>query len=161
MAALRRLGIFTSFIISIALFCGFTIDKQGFYKAFASSSHADVDAYLSASRADKSIGDAYRGALLMKKSAFIPVPKDKIAVFKQGMQLLEREIQEAPLNYELRFLRFVIQEQSPAILGYKKNLAEDKKLFIDHFTQLDGTVQNFIKAYAEKSTVLSTKELYN
>lgn len=157
----QRIGIFSFFIISLAFFCSFTIDKQSFYKAFASSSHADVEAFLSAASSGQSIGDAYRGALLMKKSAFIPVPKDKIAVFKQGMQLLEREIQESPKNYELRFLRFVIQEQSPAILGYKKNLAEDKKLFLDHFAQLDGTVQNFIKAYAEKSAVLSTKELHN
>lgn len=161
MKTLHRIGILSFFTISVAIFCSFTSDKQGFYHAFASNSHADVDAYLSAAKSDKSVGDAYRGALLMKKSAFIPVPKDKIAVFKQGMQLLEREIQESPKNYELRFLRFVIQEQSPAILGYKKNLAEDKKLVLDHFAQLDGTVQNFIKAYAEKSATLSTKELHN
>lgn len=158
MTGVYRVGVFSFFIISIAIFCSFSIDKQGFYKAFASSSHADVDAFLSA---DKSIGDAYRGAMLMKKSAFIPVPKDKIAVFKQGMLMLEREIHESPKNYELRFLRFVIQEQSPAILGYKKNLQEDKKLFLDHFAQLDGTVQNFIRAYAAKSAVLSTNELHN
>jgi tRNA A37 methylthiotransferase MiaB len=38
-----------------------------------------------------------------------------------------------PNNIEIRFLRYSIQSNTPAFLGYSKNLKEDRKVMVSAF----------------------------
>ena len=53
-------------------------------------------------------------------------PYTKYTYFLDGKNLLEEAIKMAPTNIELRFLRLAVQLNTPAFLGYSKNIDEDK-----------------------------------
>ncbi len=45
-----------------------------------------------------------------------------------GAAIIDRAIVKDSESIELRFLRFTIQVNSPALLNYKRNISEDKQL---------------------------------
>ena len=106
-----------------------------------------------------STNNAYRGTLLMKKSGFMETLGKKVALFKEGHQLLENEIQKDPGNSEYRFLRLAIQEHAPKILGYNKDIEKDKRVIIANFKSFDPSLQKYILEYANNSDNLEVTEL--
>ena len=103
--------------------------------------------------------NAYLGALTMKSSQFESSPKEKVAVFKEGKELLESSISKESKNGEFRFLRLAMQEKSPKVLRYNSNIEEDKKVLLETFGDLDFMVKKVIKKYAEESVIISPSEL--
>ena len=87
---------------------------------------ADNDALIKGFRATSTMIEA--------KHMFNPLARWN--KFKQGKALLEEAIKADGANYELRYLRFAIQTNIPAVLGYDAHIAADKKLLIDKFPQL-------------------------
>ncbi|MFA6261387.1 MAG: hypothetical protein WC760_07965 [Bacteroidia bacterium] len=67
----------------------------------------------------------YTGAatILMAKHTLNPMAK--LNYFENGKALLELAIQREPGNMELRFLRYCIQSNIPALLAYHQNKDED------------------------------------
>mgnify|MGYP003690559781 CR=1 FL=1 len=55
-------------------------------------------------------------------------PYTKLSFFYKGTELMEASIKKDPSNIELRFFRYIIQGNTPAFLGYKKNMKEDVNL---------------------------------
>jgi hypothetical protein len=98
--------------------------------------------------------EAYMGALLMKKASVISNLKDKLAFFRQGHTKLENAIASDEKNGEYRFLRLMIQENAPRILGYKDNIVQDKEMIHLTFAHLPLEVQQAILDYCKKSKVL-------
>ncbi len=137
------------------------IDKFSFYKAFQSNSQEKIESKLSglAKVRQSNSRDAYIGALTMKHSQFEATSKEKIAVFKEGRNLLETAIKKDPKNAEYRFLRFAIQENAPKILKYKMNMEEDKNMIISNYKSLDPTLRKIIKEYAKQSANLPSERL--
>lgn len=103
--------------------------------------------------------NAYLGTMLMKRSAFENSIGDKIAMFKEGHKMLEEQIEADPNNTEYRFLRLVVQENAPSILGYDSNINEDKALLLLNFKTLSSELKKFILNYSNVSTILSAEEL--
>ena len=66
----------------------------------------------------------FTGALLMKKAGFNAPPAIKLHLFKSGHKMLEAAIRNNPENAEFRFLRLIIQEHAPGILGYKNDIGK-------------------------------------
>ena len=138
-----------------------SIDKSSFYTVFESDSKSQIETEidelnkLSAS----SMKDAYVGAMTMKKAQFMKTPKDKAGVFKTGRALLESAIESSTSNGEYRFLRLVIQENSPKILKYNSDIDNDVDIIVSKFSGLDPIVRKFIKKYAEKSEHLNSAKL--
>ena len=106
---------------------------------------------------------AYKGAantLMAKHSKGI---KQKKGFFKEGVMYLEFAIEKSPKNIEIRCLRLSVQEHSPKILKYKKNIKEDKQFLIDNFKKTtDKAVKKFVKDYVLQSSVFddSQKKLF-
>jgi hypothetical protein len=59
-------------------------------------------------------------------------PYIKLKLFGKGKDKLDRAVNAASNNAELRFLRYSVQYSIPAILAYKSNMKEDKKILLDY-----------------------------
>lgn len=103
--------------------------------------------------------NACTGALLMKKAGLVTQPAEKLRLFKQGRHFLEEEIKSHPDKTLYRYLRLMIQENSPAMLGYKKNMQEDAALVRKHYKKLSAAVRESIADYAAQSHILKPSDL--
>ncbi|MEP7277476.1 MAG: hypothetical protein ABI813_02430 [Bacteroidota bacterium] len=102
---------------------------------------------------------AYEGALLMKKAGIVGGPKKKLDLFKAGRKLLEATLNKDSSNTEFRFLRLMIQEHAPGILGYKDELEKDRLFIKSNFKKLSATVQEAIVNYSKVSKILKPGDL--
>ncbi len=113
----------------------------------------------SVSKSDSKTLVAYKGAILTLKAKFAKGFKSKKTFFKEGAELLEYAITTEPKNIEIRCLRLGVQENAPKIVGYKKNILEDKQYIIDHFADIKNQqLRNFIRGYVMLSAAFSDSE---
>ena len=130
-------------------------DKKQFYTVFASTDLNSINTELNHLKTHSG-KSAYEGALLMKKASIVGNPKDKLALFKEGRTKLETAIKSNPTIIEFLFLRYMIQENSPAFLGYNDNLEEDKKKIISNYNSFEDVVKDAIQNYSKTSKTLSS-----
>lgn len=132
-------------------------NKTTFYNAFSSNLISVIEKEILAieKSSSTSIGSAFKGALLVKKARFSSTPREKLELFKEGKDLLEKAIALHPQNCELRFLRYVVQSQSPDILKYKMHLTEDSEIIVSNYSELNDVVKKAIANYARKTNTLS------
>ncbi len=97
---------------------------------------------------------AFEGALIMKKAGLGGNPVQKLNLFKQGHTELEAAIKRDPTNVEFRFLRLMIQENAPGMLGYKDKLTTDSEYIKKSYKTLPDDVQRAIEDYSKKSKIL-------
>jgi hypothetical protein len=152
--------LFFLFAFAVPLSAQEGFSKQAFYDAMRSDNLQQVEAQLkaaeAASAADK---NAIIGTLTMKKAGLIRGAGKKLNTFKAGHEKLEASIKADQDNPEYRFMRLMIQEHAPGILGYKDEIQKDSDYIRKSFKTLSGTVQKAIMNYAkEKSKVLSEKD---
>ncbi len=134
-------------------------DKKEFYLLVSSADKSKVTTYLA--RLEKSHlkeKEAYRGTLLMRIAGLSKSPKEKLSSFKEGALKLDSVIIQNKSNGEYRFLRLIIQENAPAILGYKKQIEEDHKILKSSFNTLDPIVQDAVIDYCKNSKVLRKED---
>ncbi|WP_299464805.1 hypothetical protein [uncultured Microscilla sp.] len=70
----------------------------------------------------------YKGAVQAIRAKHSFLPHIKLSRFMDGAAIIDRAIVKDSESIELRFLRFTIQVNSPALLNYKRNISEDKQL---------------------------------
>jgi len=70
---------------------------------------------------------AYHAAAEMTKANHTAWPISKLSHFTKGKTQLEKVIAKYPQLLELRYIRYAVQNGSPSFLGYKENMASDKK----------------------------------
>lgn len=68
---------------------------------------------------------AYYAAMLFMKAKYVKFPLSKYNYFKKGKAALDQLILENKSNVEIRYLRFVFQNELPALLNYNANIEED------------------------------------
>ncbi|MCG8580384.1 MAG: hypothetical protein MI866_10720 [Bacteroidales bacterium] len=153
----RNLIVIALLVCSSAVFA---IDRNEFYAVFSGNSPDDISELISRLEKEEPCSqiNAYKGALYMKQSSFMKEARKKIDTFKKGKSLLEHEIMNHSNNVEYRFLRLVVQEKSPPILKYKKNIASDKEILLSHFAELDSCVKKYVINYSRQSKKLDEKE---
>lgn len=101
----------------------------------------------------------YAGGVTMLMAKSTANPFSKMEYFKEGKTLLEDAISNNKNDIELRFLRFAIQDNLPAILGYNENLDEDKGYIMKYLPMLDKReLRKAIANYLIKSEKASSKE---
>ena len=76
------------------------------------------------------LGMAYLGAAYSASAGDESLPLGKLRKFNKGKDLLENAVAGKPLDVEIRFLRMATQIMSPAFLGYKGDIENDKKLIL-------------------------------
>jgi hypothetical protein len=131
------------------------LNRTAFYKAMESDNKTLVDAQISElSSAPANVKNAFLGAMTMKKAGIGGNPASKLKLFKQGHKLLEAAIAQDPDNAEFRFLRLIIQENAPGILGYKNDEEKDSKFIRKSYKSLPEDLQKTIENYNKKSKIL-------
>jgi uncharacterized protein (DUF305 family) len=138
-----------------------TFNRQGFYKAMASDKQNEVDGQLTllkTANVPEKEKQAYEGALTMKKAGIVKGPSKKLSLFKDGHKKLEEAIQKDSANAEFRFLRLMIQEHAPGILGYKKEIPKDSQYIRKSYKTLPQVVQQAVVDYSKNSKVLKLQD---
>lgn len=101
----------------------------------------------------------YKASATMMMANYVLNPFTKLSYFNKGKKLLEQAIETAPVNAELRFLRFVIQTNIPSFLGYNSNIGEDKNLLMKSVAPMaDAQLRQLIVPYLTDSAFTSQEE---
>ncbi len=101
----------------------------------------------------------YKAAGHMMMAKHVGNPFKKMSHFNKGKKILNNALEADKQNLELRFLRFAVQAEAPAFLGYRENLEEDKLLLINGVGNInDPVLQKMILVYLRTSKGLSSKE---
>lgn len=98
--------------------------------------------------------NAYKAAMLLMKAKFAFFPFIKWSYFKKGSKLLDSSIESDPKNIEMRYIRFLFQNEIPKFLGYHKSIEQDYNLIINNIIN-SSLPLNF------KQTMLSKMLLVN
>lgn len=102
---------------------------------------------------------AYKGAVLTLKAKFASGIGNKKSFFRKGAELLEYAVEKKPSNIEIRCIRLGVQENSPRITGYRKNIKEDKNFILKNYKSItDSEVKKFVKGYVIISDAFSDSE---
>lgn len=101
---------------------------------------------------------AYKGASIAIKSKHASGLKEKKEGFIKGITILEGVIKANPNNIEARLIRLSIQENTPKLLKYKGNIEADKKQILLLFNKQSADLKEFIKKFANQSTVFTKIE---
>ena len=138
---------------------GTDAEKVEYYKVFQQDDLKLIDKELQTlSTSMLPEKEAFIGAMLMKKAGLVSSPRDKLSLFKKGHAKLESAIMNQDKNAEYRFLRLVIQENAPAILGYKNDIGKDKELILSLYKTLSVTVRDAIHGYTTRSKILHSED---
>jgi hypothetical protein len=131
------------------------LNRTTFYKAMQSDSKTLVDAQISElNSAPSNLKNAFLGAVTMRRAGIGGNPVSKLKLFKKGHKLLEAAIKQDPNNAEFRFLRLMIQENAPGILGYKVDEEKDSEFIRKSYKSLPEDLQKTIADYNKTSRVL-------
>ncbi|TDQ21866.1 hypothetical protein [Tenacibaculum caenipelagi] len=95
---------------------------------------------------------AYVVSLQMKQAKYKTMPWSKLKVFNTNKNQLEELILKNPNNVHLRYVRLVIQENTPSILGYTSSIKEDKQ-FLKKVLQKKDSV-SYLHTYIINNTSL-------
>jgi hypothetical protein len=78
-------------------------------------------------------------------------PYLKLKYLQLATKKMNKAVASAPMNLEIRFMRFSIQHYTPSFLGYSKQLAEDRQVLVKLYdTQNFGTADAlFVKSIAQ------------
>ncbi|CAM1363432.1 conserved hypothetical protein [Tenacibaculum sediminilitoris] len=95
---------------------------------------------------------AYVVSLQMKQAKYKIMPWSKLKIFNTEKNKLEELILKHPNNIHLRYVRLVIQENTPSILGYTSSIKEDKRFLKEALLKKDNT--SYLHTYIIKNTSL-------
>lgn len=110
-------------------------------------------------RESKPILLCYRGVSEMMGAKYVINPIVKLNKFKKGKTFIEGAVQKDPDNPEIRFLRFSVQTNLPAFLGYHYDIAMDKKKLLDSVhTVADPELKKNIMKYLSSSKYCTAEE---
>ncbi|NOQ74819.1 MAG: hypothetical protein GQ574_22585 [Crocinitomix sp.] len=104
-----------------------------------------VEITKSADLITDSVDYAYNAAGLMSMANHVFWPGTKLSYFNQGKVKLEKAVNFALKNVEIRFIRYSIQKNAPIILGYFDKMQEDKRFILKN---IDGT--NWTNEYKQE-----------
>lgn len=85
---------------------------------------------LELSKQKSAIALAYLGAYQTIWANHVFNPSSKLQTFNKGKKNIELAVKNAPDNIEIRYIRFSVQKNAPAFLGYNNHLKEDKDFLV-------------------------------
>ena len=101
---------------------------------------------------------AYKGASIILESRFIKKASKKMAHFKEGVKLIEFAKEKEPNAIEIRLIRLSIQENTPKIVKYRKNIEEDKNFILTHYKEQSKDLKEYLKNFIMQSKSFSAAE---
>lgn len=76
---------------------------------------------------------AYQGVATAMQAQVADGISEKIRYFSEGKEKIAEAVRLDPNNPEIRFLRFSVQSEVPAILGYRDHISEDFEMMLYYF----------------------------
>ena len=95
---------------------------------------------------------AYVCAVEMKQAKYSFNPIVKLKIFKQTKKKLDSLIKSHPADIHLRYIRLVLQEKTPVVLGYNNNIEEDKVFLRGKLETADDS--DYLDLYIQNNTSL-------
>jgi len=101
---------------------------------------------------------AYKSASKILEAKVTTEKNKRKSFVKSGATTLESLIASNPNNAELRVIRMSVQENIPKIVGYNKNLKEDKTFLINNYSKQNADLKSYIKQFAGQSKTMTASE---
>lgn len=101
---------------------------------------------------------AYKAAAKVLEAKVTTEKNKRKSFVKSGATSLESLIKSNPNNAELRVIRMSVQENIPKIVGYNKNLKEDKSFLISNYSKQNAALKSYIKQFAAQSKTITAAE---
>lgn len=107
---------------------------------------------------------AYQGATQVMKAKYTYNPISQFSYLKKGVIILNQAVFKDSANFEIHFLRFVVEHHIPSFLGFSTHLQTDKKFLLnnlDKIEQMKITTQfgNYLYDFLKISDRFTTNEL--
>ena len=96
--------------------------------------------------------EAYKISAELINIKYLKNPFKKFKLFNHYSKKLNLIINKNPLQIEIRFLRYLIQLNSPDFLFYNKNIEEDYNFINKNIFFENKDIQNFIFSIIKKTT---------
>jgi hypothetical protein len=130
--------------------------RTSFQKALTSSKSA-TDLNTLTAKQETAIKKAYHGVsyTLLGKHATNPIKK--LEYLKKGLPILNQAVQDKPLDVEIRFLRFSVEENVPSFVQIERHVSTDKYFLVNNLKP-SHTYYEFIKNYLKQSKSLTVLE---
>lgn len=100
---------------------------------------------------------AYKGAAETLLSKFANTLGKKTKHMKAGAALIDAAAAADPDNIEIRMIRLSVQESVPKIVGYKKNMKDDKAFIVANYAK-SGELKEYIKNFIQRSKSFTDAE---
>ena len=156
--AIKGLTVLVIFLINInCLWSQIELDRKSYYKALSSDDLLAVDAAITKTKAHASFR-GFEGALWMRKAGLASSISQKYSFFKKGATMMDEALTADSKNTELKFLRFMVQEQAPRLLNYRSHLEDDAKDIKMNYKSLPKETLIALKGYCNKSEILKTTD---
>lgn len=132
-------------------------------KAYPKAADSESSAIAFASKfttiaAEDKVLLAYKGASVTMVAKFKKKVSEKITTFKEGAKLIEAAVAAEPNEIEIRLIRLSIQENTPGIVKYKKNIPDDKAFILKHYKEQSLALKEYIKSFVSQSKSFSEPE---
>tara|TARA_B000000557_G_C20739635_1_gene427993 strand:+ start:183 stop:650 length:468 start_codon:yes stop_codon:yes gene_type:complete len=101
---------------------------------------------------DSPLIEAYKISAELINIKYLKNPFKKFKLFNHYSKKLNLIINKNPLQIEIRFLRYLIQLNSPDFLFYNKNIEEDYNFINKNIFFENKDIQNFIFSIIKKTT---------
>lgn len=75
---------------------------------------------------------AYYGAAKTAKAKYVSGPFDKYSTAKAGLAKLNSSISKSPSNIEIRFIRYSVEINIPAVMPFTDHTKQDRKYILEH-----------------------------
>ena len=155
-----------SFLFFISLFVfsvnlNINVVRNDYKAAAASKTKANLfnDYLKGVSKKDDKRLVAYKGAAITLIAKHKKGIIKKTLTFKEGIEWIEFAIKKEPLNIEIRFVRLSIQQNSPKLLGYNKNIKGDKNFILKNFKAIKSNkLKKYLRSYIIDSNKFTQKE---
>jgi hypothetical protein len=130
--------------------------------AFNDKVNNEVYQVLVSSKVQDPLTQAYVAYYTALKARHVTSPYEKITYVRSFDKAIKKAVALAPDNFEIRFLRFSVQDKLPSYLGFSKELVVDKKIILQqiqsHKVDVPANFKKDIKAVLLNSKTLSIAE---
>jgi hypothetical protein len=130
--------------------------------AFNDKVNNEVYQVLVSSKVQDPLTQAYVAYYTALKARHVTSPYEKITYVRSFDKAIKKAVALAPDNFEIRFLRFSVQDKLPSYLGFSKELVVDKKIILQqiqsHKVDVPANFKKDMKAVLLNSKTLSIAE---
>ena len=151
------------FTLMFAFFSFFQSDLESLRNSYSKANSSNENAKNFIALAEKKSSNdpvisAYKSASKILEAKVTTEKNKRKSFVKSGATTLESLIASNPNNAELRVIRMSVQENIPKIVGYNKNLKEDKTFLINNYSKQNADLKSYIKQFAGQSKTMTASE---